>query len=437
MKNKILILLTSILSALILCSCFSDPNKVSQSDSLINDVKVNYSEGEQNYTYSEDSTVMPVSYNEFQEGAVDFSFNLLKSSYKANSNTTVSPASAYLQMGLFANAGRKAAKNEILEELGNKMTVETLNQSAQYFQTRLDYLGDKLGENFALNMSNDLWCNDNLTVKTEFLKTNAKYFDIDMYRFLFTEDTALNKINNGTLDYTKADIKPFDKIDGNAYMYATSITQIKDNWLEDYAERNISKDTFKGTNGDTQVSYFASSEFYLKDNDSQGFIKSFKNTPLKLCVLMPNENVSIEKYVNSLNYEKFYGLIDSIDAVKRCNAYLPGFSVQASMNITSALKNMGINTVFSKDAILSNMTQTENVYLNEVVQGIDLTINDKGISSTEIADKTTSSAVLDNDTTVKVNRPFVFAVIDNESNIPIYLGVVENIWLRKRNFQEN
>ena len=37
------------------------------------------------------------------------------------------------------------------------------------------------------------------------------------------------------------------------------------------------------------------------------------------------------------------------------------------------------NTVFSKDAILSNMTQTENVYLNEVVQGIDLTINDKPV----------------------------------------------------------
>lgn len=427
MKNKFLILLSGIMSALILCSCFADPNKVVQSDSLINDVKVSYAEGEQSYTYSKDSTILPVSYNEFQEGAIDFSFNLLKSSYKENSNTTIAPASAYLQMGLFANAGRKATKNEILDLLGNKMTVETLNQSAQYFQTRFDYLGDNLSDKFALKMSNDFWCNDNLTVKTEFLKTNAKYYGIDMYRFLFTEDTALNKINNGTLDYTDADIKPFDKIDESAFMYATSITEIKDNWLEDYAERNVSKDTFKGTNGDAQVSYFASSEFYLKDEDSQGFIKSFKNTPLKLCVLMPNENVSIEKYIDSLNYEKFQGLIDSMDVIKRCNAYLPGFSVQVSMNITSALKNMGINTVFTKDAILTNMTQTENVYLNEVVQGIDLTINEKGISSAEIADKTTSSAVLDNNTTIKVNRPFVFAVVDNESNIPIYLGVVENI----------
>lgn len=427
MKNKVLILLSSIMCVLILCSCFADPNKVNQSDSLINDVKVSYSEGEQNYTYSKDSTIIPVSYNEFQEGAVDFSFELLKNSYIENSNTAVAPASAYLQLGLFANAGKKATKNEILEELGNKMTVETLNQNVQYFQTRLGYLGDNLGDGFALNMSNNLWCNDNLTVKTEFLKTNAKYYGIDTYRFLFTEDTALNKINNGTLDYTDANLKPFDKIDENAYMYATSITQIKDNWLEDYAERNISKDTFKGANGDTQVSYYASSEFYLKDETSQGFIKSFKNTPLKLCVLMPNENVSIDEYVNSLNYEKFQGLIDSMDAVKRCNAYLPGFSVQASMNITSALKNMGINTVFTKDAILTNMTQTENVYLSEVVQAIDLTINEKGISTAEIADKTTSSAVLENDTTVKVNRPFVYAVVDNESNIPIYLGVVENI----------
>ena len=140
MKNKILILLTSILSALILCSCFSDPNKVSQSDSLINDVKVNYSEGEQNYTYSEDSTVMPVSYNEFQEGAVDFSFNLLKSSYKANSNTTVSPASAYLQMGLFANAGRIAAKNEILSPaiyIITKLPVNSLIYEIASFKSLL------------------------------------------------------------------------------------------------------------------------------------------------------------------------------------------------------------------------------------------------------------------------------------------------------------
>lgn len=427
MKKKFSVLIASILVALTLCSCFANPNKVAKSDSLINDIEVSYSTGEENYTYSKDSTIMPVSYAEFQEGAINFSFNLLKNSYEENENTTVAPASAYLQMSIFTNAGKKATKNEILEALGNNISVETLNQSAQYFHSRFNYLGEKSNEEYTLKMMNDFWCNDTYGIKRDFLKTNAKYYGIDMYRFLFTEDTALNKINNGTLDYTNADIKPFEKIDENAYMYATSINQIKDNWLEDYAEKNISTGTFKGVTGDTKVSYFASSEFYLEDETTQGFIKSFKNTPLKLCVILPKENIRMDEFINSLNNDKFTDLIDNMDVVNRCNAYLPGFSVQASMNITSALKNMGINSVFTKEAILTNMTQTENVHLNEVVQGVDLTINEKGISSAEIADKKTSNAVLDNDKTVKVDRPFVFAVVDNESNIPIYLGVVENI----------
>ncbi len=428
MRKSVLSLIAILMTALLLCSCFADPNKVTESDSLIHDIDVTYEEGEFDYTYNEKEPVTPVSYNEYQEGGAEFACNLLKASYQENCNTAVAPASAYLQVSLLANGSVKAAKNEILDAVGNNISFDVLNESSQYFQSRLAYFTEKSKDkDYTINMQNNLWCNDLFNIKTSFLKTDAKYYGIDIYRFLFSEDTALNKINNATLDYTEGGIAPFEAIDENAYIYATSFTDIQDNWLEDYAEKNISTGAFKGLDGDTEASYYASSEFYIHDEEAQGFIKSFKNTPVKLCVILPNENISIKDYINNFSGEKYVNLVNSVEALGRCNAYLPGFSVQASMNITSALKNMGINTVFSEEAIMSNMTQKENIHINEVVQGIEFSINEKGISSDEIKEKQTSNSVLDNDTTVKADRPFIYAVIDNESNIPIYLGVVENI----------
>lgn len=428
MKKAFLTICSAFLAVLLFCSCGSDPARVSDSDSLINGIEVQTSESEVDYSYKSGSTTLPNTYNEYQNSALDFSFELLRNNYSENDNTTIAPANTFTQLCLLTNAAAKTTKKELTSALCKNINIESLNQSTQYFQTRLASFNCKSEDkNYSVNLKNFVWCNDTFDIKREFLKTDAKYYDIDFFRFLFSDSNALAKINNRTTDYTNIDGKPLKNLDSNAYMYSTGYLNISDNWLEDYAERNISTDTFKGTEKSSQVNFYASSEFLIKDENCKGFIKSFKNTPLKLCVILPDENITISDYLKTLNSETFANLLNSIDITKRCNAYLPEFSVSKSVDLTSALKNMGINALFTEEADLTNMTQSEDVHLNNFVQSIDFSISEKGISSEKIDEKTTENSTLDNETDVKVNRPFIFAVIDNESNIPLYLGIMENL----------
>lgn len=428
MKKILHVTITLLLTALLLCSCSSDPQRVEKSDNLIDDIDVSSLSSEENYDYGNGNTTVPTSYTEFQKSALNFSFELLRNTQRNTDSTVVAPANAYLQMALMANASAKTTKTEITDAFGKEITLSKINQCIQYFQTRLSCFNDKSDKNaYFINMKNSIWCNDVFDIKKEFLKTDAFYYNNEVYRFLFSESNTLAKLNNWVKDYSNADENAFNSLDSEAYMYFAEAIGIKDNWLEDYANNNILTDTFNGTEKSSEATYYASSEFFIESDTCKGFIKDFKNTPLKLCVIVPDEDISIDEYLNNLTSDVFLTMLNNMDVLTRCNAYLPGFSVNNTVDITASLENMGISTLFTEEADVSNLTRTEDVYVSQILQTINFDISENGISSTEIQEKSTANSVLDNEVTVKADRPFIFAVIDNESNIPLYLGIVENI----------
>lgn len=427
MKKTAYIILSALLIALLLCSCSGDPAKVSEDDNLIKSIDTSSLSSDENYDYREAGASVPNSYTAFQKSALNFSFELLKS-ISETGGTVAAPANAYLQMALMANGASKAAKTEILSAFGGEITAGNLNNCIQYFQTRLSCFNDKSENNaFFVYMKNSLWCNDTFDIGKDFLKTDAFCYNADIYRLLFSESNALAKLNNWVKDNSGNDRDALDFLEDGDLMYLAGAISAKDNWLEDYTESNITRDTFYSPGANIRTAYYASSEYYLKSDTAKGFIKSFKNTPLKLCVIVPDEEVSMEDYLKNLTGEAFLTMLNNMDPTVRCNAYLPNFYKSETADITAALKDMGINTIFTEEAKMGNMTKTEGVHLSKVLQAVDFEISENGLSTSDIQEKTAANSVLDNEATVKADRPFIFAVIDNESNIPLYLGIVENI----------
>lgn len=426
MKKILSLICLTAMAAVLLCSC-QDAQKVSDRDNLMKDISVSETDEEESYRYTDGSITAPASYSEFRSGACDFAFNLFRETYTPGSNTTIAPANVYLELSLMANAAQKETKNELLSLTGNKINSENLNECSQYFETRLAAFNDKSQEkNYFINLKNALWCNDTFDVKKDFLTVNAKYYDIDAYRFLFSDSNAGAKIKNWLKDSAETDGDPLITPSEDADMYLTSALTISDEWLEAYGDNSTEKDTFAGTDKNTAAEYNISSEYYLQDGRSTGFIKSFKNTPLKLVIMLPNEDATLEDCVKNLSGESFRGFLNSLDAFKKCNAYLPGFSAETSCDLTEALQNMGLKEAFTEDANFKNMTRAE-AQLDQVTQNLQLDISRFGISKSSASEDAEKGSLPENEITVKVNRPFLFAVIDNESEIPLYIGTVENI----------
>lgn len=426
MKKILSLICLTAMAAVILCSC-QDAQKVSDRDNLMKDISVSETDEEESYRYTDGSTAAPASYSEYRSGACDFSFNLLREMYTADTNTSIAPANVYLQISLMTNAAQKETKNELLQLIGNKINTEYLNECSQYFETRLAAFNDKSQEkSYFINLKNALWCNDTFDVKKDFLTINAKYYDIDAYRFLFSDQQSKMKIKNWLKDSAEIDGDPLIAPAEESDMYLTSALTVSDEWLEAYSENSTEQGTFTGTEKNSTADFNISSEYYLHDGRSTGFIKSFKNTPLKLLVMLPNEGVTIEDCVKNLNSESFSAFLNSMDAFKKCNAYLPAFSAEASNDYTDALQNMGLNKAFTEDANFKNMTKAE-IQLNGMTQNLKFDISRFGISKSSNSENAEKGSDPENEISVKANRPFLYAVIDNESEIPLYIGTVENI----------
>lgn len=426
MKKSIIFTVILLLICAVLCSCAGDPNRVSKNDSLIADKKVSYGEKEENYTYSSTDVTSPNSYTAFQKGASEFACQLLKQQHLLNGgNTTVTPANTYVQLALISNAASKSSKQEITDIISPNLNKDSINQCVQYFTTRLNYFSDKEKGSYKTNFGNAFWYNDKFDIKNDFIKTDAKYYGIDLFRLLFSDKSTTTKLRNWIGEYSDED-PPFD-IDSQGYMYLTGGITISDNWLENYSASNISAGTFSGTDGESKTDFYAGSEFYIGGENCSGFIKDFKNTPLKMCIILPDEGISMSDFLKNFNGESYLNLISSMNPTKRCTGYLPKFSQTGTEDVTKALQSMGIESIFTDDSNLGGMTNNSDVRVDGVLSSYSLEISEKGISSDKITDSASSANALDNSLEVKVNRPFVFSILDNESNIPIYFGIVESI----------
>ena len=444
MKKLISAILCTALSAMILCSC-ADPTVLSEKENLSNDY-TRSTDPAKTYNYN-DGADTPDSYSVYANEITDFELRLFRNYYNLsndkNNSFVIVPSNSVLQLAMLANGASEDTRYEIMNALGDDLSMEQINQCTSYFKSRMEAvaLAEKSEYNELSGKKTDtdksdyvkfdtnFFFNDITDIKKSFLQTNASYYDANIYRFMFSDDNALLKLNNHFLDFTKSNA--LDKLDENDYLISITASDINDKWLEKYAETDIEKGTFKSNSGDKTVNFMSSNETYVKTDKAQGIIKYTESNPLKLMLVMPNEDISLEEYIADFNNLEYNKLFESIDITKRVTAKIPEFSVDSSDSATAlseALAKSGLYSLFTDVAGFSEISHNKDLVLNDMYEiSPDITVNAAGISGTkENSGKPEINKhikpVAETDLTVEFNRPFIFVLLDNESNIPVYIG---------------
>ena len=88
------------------------------------------------------------------------------------------------------------------------------------------------------------------------------------------------------------------------------------------------------------------------------------------------------------------------------------------------MEDIGLSSLFSKDADFSKMT-SESVWIHNLTHKTSINIGPQGIQAGLAA---VTGATPDEDfpteNSVVLNRPFLYMLVDNESNIPVLIGTV-------------
>jgi len=360
----------------------------------------------------------------FIANSASFSIELFKKSVEKGKNTLISPVSVLRALAMTANGADNGTLKQMQTVLGKDIPIDELNEYLYYYVKKLPN-GDKA----KLNIANSIWFRNDLTVEKDFLQKNADYYKAAAFKSAF-DDRTVNEINDWVKKNTDGLIdKILEQIPGDAVMYLINTLLFDAEWETMYSDDKVSKGDFTAYDGSKQKAMFMNSDehAYLDDGNAVGFIKPYAYG-YSFVALLPNEDVSIDDYIASMTGEGFMNLIKNKEFCA-VNAYLPKFSVEYEINMNETLKAMGMPDAFAPDkADFTKISKSGGLYIGEVRHKTYIEINERGTraGAATIVDLRLTAAP-DKPKVVRLDRPFIYAIIDDATNLPLFIGTVTSM----------
>lgn len=359
--------------------------------------------------------------NSFKDAAASFSIELFKNSFSNNENSLISATSVLLALAMTANGADGDTLTQMEKVLGNNLSIQQLNE---YLYSYINNLPSE--DKSRLEISNSIWFKENIfNVNREFLQTNANYYSAAAYSAPFDKKTAKD-INNWVNKSTEGLIKEIIKeIPSEAIMYLINCVLFDAEWAIKYSKEGVNDGEFTSLNNEKQTTKFMSSQesLYINYDGATGFIKPYFGKKYSFVAVLPDENVSIEQYVASLSGEKFMNMVSNVSSALVV-ASMPKFEYSFELSMNDALKNMGMPDAFSAgEANFSKMgTANGNVYISNVMHKTFISVNEAGTKAGAVTSVEMAPSSVPDYQYVNLNRPFLYAIIDNATGLPVFIG---------------
>lgn len=359
----------------------------------------------------------------------DFAIRLFKQTNENGKNTLIAPLSVLCALAMTANGAEGETREQMEAVLG--MSVEELNL---YLYSYINSLPQ--GEKYKLSVANSIWFKDDsrFTVNQNLLQTNADYYGAEIYKSPFNNQT-LKDINNWVKNETDNMIpKIIDEIPEEALMYLINALAFEAEWTEIYEKDQVRDKTFTkedGTKQDVELMYSTEGK-YLEDENATGFIKYYKERKYAFVALLPNEGVTVSEYINSLDGESLAAMLANAES-RTVQTAIPKFETEYKVEMKEILEAMGMPKAFdNKNAEFSGIGEWSEgpIYIGKVLHKTYIQVGEKGTKAGAVTAVQMDGATSADPTEIKqvhLDRPFVYMLIDCETNIPFFIGTVMDI----------
>lgn len=366
--------------------------------------------------------------NKFIRAQMQFAVGLLQQTVQeqGEKGALVSPLSAQLALAMIANGANGETLTQMEAVLGNGMSLSRLNEYLHSYTASLPS-----SEGAKLQLANGIWFPEGDDhPREDFLQANANYYGAAAYQA--PDDELCGLINDWVNTHTDGKIdRLFDELPEEFSMALVNTILFDGTWKEKYTDRSISERSFTAYNGEERrITMLDSTEnvFLHGDDGTVGFLKPYENERYAFAALLPAEGVDILDYVASLTADRLSGILQNGREAK-VRVYLPKFTYSGDYELNDALKAMGMPLAFDQqEADFARMFNGGGVYLALFKQKTVIEISEFGVTAAGVSGgleaPTTSDPI---DEFVGLDRPFVYMIVDTETNLPLFLGVLTDI----------
>lgn len=348
---------------------------------------------------------------------------------RGNNNTFVSPASVMLALAMTYNGADGKTRDGMARALEVEgMSLEDVNRGFADLKSALVSTDPKI----QLNIANSLWARNGFEFNPAFVERNKQHYAAEIASLNFSDPAATNTINSWVSKNTAGKIdKIIEQIKDGDILFLINAIYFKGQWQFEFKKENTKPDVFRLAAGQQkQLPMMSQSRsfFYYKGKDFQSVALPYGKGGVSMYIFLPDELRSLKQFEQDLTPENWDGWMQSF-RVQPGDLKLPRFKVEWESNLNDALKALGMEEAFdSQRANFSQMAKTANpLFISEVKHKAVCEVNEEGTVAAAVTSVTMGIASAPPPPfSMKVDRPFFFAIRDNQTGVILFMGSVTN-----------
>lgn len=333
-------------------------------------------------------------------------------------NICLSPLSVQFALSMIANGAEGITKKEICE------AMQIGDDANRHYRTFLDKIDNKYCE---VKIANSIWIKEKFGVKQEFIDTNKVFYDAQVEKTEFN-DAAVERINNWCKENTNGKIPSIiERFNENDRMLLLNALYFKAAWHKPFQEQNTANKKFtteKGEEITVPTMMMRSNELFYKD-DILAMTSKRLQFGYSMLFVLPNEGMKCDEAAVLLakNLDTYLRNMEVSDLTLS----LPKFKTEFSRSLKPILEELGIKRAFGNRAQFNGISD-DPLFISDIIQKTYIDVNEKGTEAAAVTAMFAGAMSMRPPQTeiLTIDRPFIYAIVKEDSNEVIFAGKVGN-----------
>jgi serine protease inhibitor len=341
-------------------------------------------------------------------------------------NVFMSPLSVLLALSMAASGAAGKTQREMVAALDlGDIGMDELNRACADLMRDLNSVPQ-----VTLAIANSLWANEQVEFKADFLQRARTFFHAEVASLNFGDQRTVAAINGWVSEHTRGKIAQIvDHVDPRAIMFLINAIYFKGNWTKQFDPQQTRERPFTLANGaQKQHPMMAQSGKYRyhESREFQAISLPYGDERLSMYIFLPAQRSSVKTFLKTLTAQQWGAWMRQFHEADG-TITLPRFRLEYETTLNDVLKQLGMASAFDpRRADFSAMADARPIYIDEVRHKTFVEVNEEG---TEAAAVTSigirlAAFVPPKRFTMIVDRPFVCAIVDNQTGMPLFLGAI-------------
>jgi serpin B len=345
-------------------------------------------------------------------------------------NIMISPLSISVAFAMAYNGADKDTKTEMEKAMKlNGLTTEQINNSYKMLIKALQSLDEKV----VFELANAIFYADGFMVKPDFLNINKTVYDAEVTKLQFSSPSAVETINKWVADKTHDKItkiiEQLNPLDRMVLLNAIYFNGIWTNKFDEKGTHNLSFTKANGTNIEVPMMKKEEKLDYTTNSLFSAIKMPYGKGQYNMIVMLPASGKNSQNVIDALSFTNWKTWMTEFKTKDPVVVTMPRFKFAFEIKLNDVLKQMGMNKAFEPlVADFSKISDTD-LYISSAVHKSFIDVNENGTEAaavTSITFTTTSAGNEPPKTYFNVNRPFVFAITEKDTDAILFLGEVNH-----------